>query len=209
MNLHKSNTSAAAASATTAYQKKFCGICKAVGKSEEEYTSHFTKSAPGPKGVVICPIILSSVCKCCSKQGHFADHCPKRAEIDFAQKKANAKPSNVAVVVRVKSDSVASSSVNKSSMSVVNRFTLLRDLEDDTEPVLSTPAKKTFASILASPPCAPVKKSACSEIVSLRPSVPVSVKLITVLPVIPKANQTRRSWADTTDSDSGEDEDDE
>ena len=198
MNMNKSNTSAA-------YQKKFCGICKAVGKSEEEYSSHFTKSAPGPKGVVTCPVILSSVCKCCFKQGHFADHCPKRA-VQNETNNANAKAKKVInVTVTVNN--------NKSSMNVVNRYNILRDLEDDTEPepVISTPAKKTFASVLASPPSAPVKKSACSEIVHNVPNVPtvpVSVKLTTVLPLIPKANQTRRSWADTTDSDSGEDEDD-
>ena len=187
-----------------AKNKKFCGICKAVGKSEEEYSSHFTKSAPGPKGVVTCPLILSSVCKCCSKQGHFADHCPKRAEIEHIQKKA--KTINVEIRIKSKPNSsvsaTATATISKSSVSSNNRFHLLRDLDDDDvqqseHVIVSSPAKKTFASVLASAPCAPIKKPV-SEI------LPVPVKLTTMFPVIPK---TRRSWVDMMDSDS-EDEDD-
>jgi len=173
--------------------KKFCGICKAVGKSEEEYSSHFTKSAPGPKGVVICPLILSSVCKCCSKQGHFADHCPKRAEIEHIQKKTTTI--NVEIRIKTKPNSSTAATISKYSGSN-NRFHLLRDLEDDDVQqseavVVSSPAKKTFASVLAS---APVKK-------------PVSEMRAIPFSVIPKTNnQTRRSWVDMMDSDS-EDED--
>jgi hypothetical protein len=161
--------------------KKFCGICKAVGKSEEEYSSHFTKSAPGPKGVVICPLILSSVCKCCSKQGHFADHCPKR------------KPINVEIRIKSKPNS---STAAKSSGSN-NMFHLLRDLEDDdvqSEPVVTGPAKKTFASVLASAP-PPMKKHV---------SVSVSSSEVRSIPFLP--NKPRRSWVDMMDSDS-DDED--
>jgi hypothetical protein len=161
--------------------KKFCGICKAVGKSEEEYSSHFTKSAPGPKGVVICPLILSSVCKCCSKQGHFADHCPKR------------KPINVEIRIKSKpNSSVTASTISKSSGSN-NMFHLLRDLDDDvqqSEPVVTGPAKKTFASVLAS---APIKK-------------PVSLSVSEVRSIHFLPNKPRRSWVDMMDSDS-EDED--
>lgn len=169
--------------------ERFCGVCKKAGKSEEEYTSHFTKSAPGPKGVTTCPLILASVCKCCFKQGHFADHCPKRAEIDHIQNKCK--------TINIRIQTNKPNSIRYEALSSENRFHVLRDLEDDVDPVIvvsSTPAKKTFASVLACPPCAPVKKTqSCPAYI-----VPVKMDRL------PKMNQTRKSWADTTDSDSEE-----
>lgn len=56
-------------------QKKYCKVCHKAGKSEKEYTSHFTKSVPGDKGIVVCPTILRNLCVKCNKHGHFSDHC--------------------------------------------------------------------------------------------------------------------------------------
>jgi len=56
-------------------EKKYCGVCHKAGKSEKEYTNHFTKSSPGPSGVVICPTILTNHCRRCNGYGHFSDHC--------------------------------------------------------------------------------------------------------------------------------------
>jgi hypothetical protein len=69
-------------------QKKFCSVCKKAGKSEREYTSHYTKSVPGPKGIPTCPIILSSECTFCHQKGHWAseDHCPALIEKKRMQK---------------------------------------------------------------------------------------------------------------------------
>ena len=55
--------------------KKYCGVCHKAGKPANEYESHYTRSIPGPNGVITCPIILSAVCNSCGKSGHFADHC--------------------------------------------------------------------------------------------------------------------------------------
>jgi Nanos RNA binding domain len=64
-------------------QKKYCSVCHKAGKSEKEYTSHFTKSVPGPSGIVVCPTILRNLCNKCNKYGHFSDHC-KEIRVDFA-----------------------------------------------------------------------------------------------------------------------------
>jgi hypothetical protein len=56
-------------------ETKFCGVCKNAGKSESEYTSHYTKSVPGPKGIVVCPTILKNRCNKCDQFGHFSDRC--------------------------------------------------------------------------------------------------------------------------------------
>lgn len=55
--------------------KKYCGVCHKAGKPASDYESHYTRSVPGPSGVITCPIILSAVCKSCGKSGHFSDHC--------------------------------------------------------------------------------------------------------------------------------------
>ena len=56
---------------------KFCAYCKAKGLSEAEFTSHFVKDAPGPKGKVCCPELLKNECGYCHEIGHTPKHCPK------------------------------------------------------------------------------------------------------------------------------------
>lgn len=53
----------------------FCPVCKAAGKSQEEYTSHFVKDRPG--GTVVCPILLNQECSYCHEKGHTPKYCPK------------------------------------------------------------------------------------------------------------------------------------
>jgi len=56
----------------------YCDTCYRKGLSEKEYTSHYTKSEPGPRGVVVCPTILNTVCRACGGKGHWASEkfCP-------------------------------------------------------------------------------------------------------------------------------------
>jgi hypothetical protein len=65
--------------------KKYCGVCHKAGKPASEYESHYTRSVPGPNGVITCPIILSAVCKSCGKSGHFSDHCNVKKRISNNQ----------------------------------------------------------------------------------------------------------------------------
>ena len=59
----------------TKVNKPYCKVCHDSGKSEAEYTSHFVKSEPGPKGVVVCPVLLGSMCNYCKQKGHTLKHC--------------------------------------------------------------------------------------------------------------------------------------
>lgn len=54
--------------------KPFCNVCKAAGK---EYNNHFTRSKPGPDGVIVCPHLLSIECGYCHEKGHTPKYCPK------------------------------------------------------------------------------------------------------------------------------------
>jgi hypothetical protein len=68
--------------------KPFCKVCHDAGKSEKEYTNHFVKSEPGPKGKVVCPTLLAQECRYCFNQGHTAGYCPVIAANKAAEEKA-------------------------------------------------------------------------------------------------------------------------
>lgn len=68
----KTSRNTASVSAT---EKPFCGVCFNSGKTEKEYTSHYTKSVPGAKGLVCCPTILQHTCEYCKEKGHFKANC--------------------------------------------------------------------------------------------------------------------------------------
>ena len=54
----------------------FCKFCKDAGKTQREFTSHYTKDKPGKGGKVVCPTILGNECRYCHKTGHAKSHCP-------------------------------------------------------------------------------------------------------------------------------------
>jgi Nanos RNA binding domain len=57
-------------------RKPFCKVCQDSGKSESEYTSHYTRSSTEKNSVVVCPTLLSMECKYCYKSGHTVKYCP-------------------------------------------------------------------------------------------------------------------------------------
>jgi hypothetical protein len=124
-------------------KKSFCGVCKNAGKSESEYTNHYTKSSPGPRGVVVCPTILQATCAYCRRVGHFKNKCPVLLEKGRSQKKATVSPA-----------------VSQTAMPPIrsNLFDALsfedEDEDEHEEPVVSTVApisnKMSYASILLS-----------------------------------------------------------
>jgi len=64
--------------------KPFCKVCRDAGKTEAEYTSHFVKSEPGPRGKVVCPTLLNLKCTYCQENGHMVSYC-----IQLQQNKKN------------------------------------------------------------------------------------------------------------------------
>ena len=71
------NTNYSRQSSTAAAVKPFCKVCQDAGKPESEYTSHFVKDEPGPKGKVVCPTLLSQACRICNETGHTSSYCTK------------------------------------------------------------------------------------------------------------------------------------
>jgi len=56
-------------------KKPFCKVCFDAGKTEKEYTSHYVRSEPGPKGKVVCPTLLKQECTYCRSIGHTPKFC--------------------------------------------------------------------------------------------------------------------------------------
>lgn len=127
--------------ASQSVDKKFCGVCKNAGLSEREYTSHFTKSVPGPKGIVVCPTILQNVCSFCKCQGHFKANCSelKRMNRRIREDEVAAKRSHYAT---------ATASVSKKKQTQ-NRFAALDSDEEEEQTIHVNVSAKTFASIAA------------------------------------------------------------
>ena len=89
--------------------KPFCGTCKNAGRPYSEYTSHFTKSVPGPHGIVTCPLILSSVCGNCQQRGHFTNFCSN----PFAPPSTDSVPSSNSRWQKPESNNVSAPSWKK------------------------------------------------------------------------------------------------
>lgn len=114
-----------------AVAKPFCGVCFKAGKSETEYTSHYTKSVPGEGGVVICPTILGNECTYCHELGHFKNACPRLASKNLDYKKSLSK--NVSTPIVKKMVTVTVPRVKTS-----NVFSALdSDSDDDNDDVKS------------------------------------------------------------------------
>jgi hypothetical protein len=56
--------------------KKYCKVCHDSGKTEAEYTSHYTRESRDPNSKIICPILKSLECRYCCKSGHTVKYCP-------------------------------------------------------------------------------------------------------------------------------------
>jgi hypothetical protein len=158
--------------------KKFCGVCKNAGLSESAYTSHYTKSVPGPQGIVICPTILANECSFCYERGHFKSACPKLAEKEKMQKrvtiqeKPQYKKKSEQPNIPVSRGGFSALADSDSDSDTVDRtIGKKRKIEEPikeawpllsgTQPATVKPEKPTFASIIAAP--APVKKEDTSR----------------------------------------------
>ena len=80
--------------------KKNCTFCKAAGKPESEYTTHFVKDQSGPNGKVVCPFLLSQKCRYCKETGHTPKYCKKLAETKQRRTKTARAPTPFCSVCR-------------------------------------------------------------------------------------------------------------
>jgi hypothetical protein len=144
---------------------KFCKICKDMGKSMEEYTSHYVRETPDPTSKVVCPVLIAAVCRYCKAGGHTVKHCPKIA----AKNRQEAKNLNQHIISKSYCVPVTDSKKNTkptdkmSSVYAVLDFS--SDEEEEEEEVVVTPQATdnvvSYASILNK---APQKSTTPSQI---------------------------------------------
>ena len=118
-------------------------------RSYSEYTSHYPKDQPGPKGRVICPTILSTECSYCHAIGHAKNHCPKlhkRKNCDnhvnngrFAPKKRPQFQMNNRWNT-VQKQKLKRSTAPKKAMAFQNKYAML--MEDDVVETTTFPLPK-------------------------------------------------------------------
>ena len=142
---------------TAAKKTPYCDTCYRKGVSEKEYTSHYTKSEPGPRGVIVCPTILNSLCRACGGKGHWASEkfCP------LMRREARNKEREQKVVL-------APVVVKKTNQ---NRFAALFD--DEGEAVVAAPvvAAPVVAPVVVAPVVAPDSKRVSWSDMAKKPAV--------------------------------------
>jgi hypothetical protein len=107
-------------STTAIIQKKHCKVCQDAGKTEAEYTSHFTRETADPTSRVICPTLLAQECRFCFKKGHTVKYC-KRAKESNDRKLHQHNPKPAAI-----------QSTKKQQPIVTNSFAAAFDSEDES-----------------------------------------------------------------------------
>jgi hypothetical protein len=133
-------------------EKKFCGVCHKAGLSEKDYTSHFTKSTPGPHGIVTCPTILNNECSFCFQFGHFKSACPAIAAKEKREKKISYEER------RHDMKRTASVAATKPKPESINRFSALHiDSDEEVAPVCGKRKNATTDAIIAGPKPVDVK----------------------------------------------------
>ena len=198
--------------------KKYCGVCHKAGKTANEYESHFTKSVPGPAGVVTCPMILASLCKRCGNVGHFSDHCTLKQNLPFKNNRlstiATAAPLATAArpLSRLSGNGFALLSVMDSDdddvvMPVVKR----PKISVEKEIISLAPNGVSFATILLKPAPVSVPVSVPGTALKLSPNLQrllsseQSERLLLAEKIFAERKRKPCSWADS-DSDSDGDE---
>lgn len=192
--------------------KKYCGVCHKAGKPASEYESHYTKSVPGPTGIVTCPMILASVCNRCGQSGHFSDHCTIKKNMPFKNNRLSAAPAPVRAI--------AATAVRRSE----NGFAALAALDDDevVMPVVKRPkitVEKeiaslapngvSFASMLLKPAPVPIVETGFKISPKLQTLLASekSEKLLLAEKIF--AERKRCSWAESSSDEESECDEDE
>ena len=57
----------------------FCGHCKNIGKTEREYTSHYSHKTQSQNSPLTCPELLKKVCTRCASRNHTFDKCKNQS----------------------------------------------------------------------------------------------------------------------------------
>jgi hypothetical protein len=139
--------------------KKFCKVCKDAGKSESEYTSHFTRETNDPNAKVVCPTLLSLECRFCHKNGHTVKYCSVLQDREKLQKRQEKEQRYVSKRIE---QSVPSKPIKKTSTNV------FAFLESDSEEEV---AKEEFPALAPVSVAKPANKLSYAGALVSKPSL--------------------------------------
>jgi hypothetical protein len=181
--------------------KKFCKICQDAGKSELEYTSHYSRETPDPKSKVVCPTLIAQDCRYCFKKGHTVKYCPTIKQNEKYKRR------NEAFDKYNQQKISATESKGKTKETAKNIFAALCDDEESD----SSDEKEEFPTIteqVAIPeqaPAATISRN-YAEVAAKMPEIETPVAKADPVPIQKKAQETYRSkWA-ALESDDEEDD---
>ena len=190
-------------------KKPFCKVCHDAGKTEAEYTSHFVRSLPDFNGntKVTCPVLAATECRYCYKMGHTTKFCPVIEENNKRAKKE--KP--VAIQAHKYEQRAASTMVSAPMVEKKygGAFAAFGD-ESDPEGDKPEPKQVVVAVVDDFPALIGQKKEVTSvakavswAAIAEKPAAPVLKPIVKPTPQI-----VTKKWADYSDSDSEEEEED-
>lgn len=191
--------------------KAHCKVCQDAGKTEAEYSSHFTRETRDPNSRVICPTLLDLKCRYCFNTGHTVKYCKELKKKERttehqnrpseAPKKATGKNNNPNNIFLVLDSEDESEDDNKPVM----KKTRMPELQEQfpamsaSKPIQLQSVSTSYADILTKPVEAKVQQVPRSVPASKAPrSAPWASKVTTTTP-------TQMNWADCV-SDSEDEE---
>jgi len=101
--------------------RRSCKHCKNLGKTEQEYTSHWTRASMKPDAPITCPEILKIECAYCHGIGHMASeiHCPLLKSLKKEEKKREFEEARRATLPERAVRSTAAAQKRLSSFSLI------------------------------------------------------------------------------------------
>jgi len=198
---------------------KYCKVCHDAGKSEAEYQSHFTRENREPNSKVVCPTLLSLECRYCSNKGHTVKYCKmleKNKNMLSRQERANnyrIEPEKNAIKSKQKTNIFDNlmEEEDEEEDEDNNTTTFIRGpspVESATTSSKSINITKSYASVLSTPitKITPTPKPTPAPMDST--SQTEETKTITKARVFNVAKYIGKSWADSDDTESESDVDD-
>lgn len=187
--------------------KKFCSVCQKKGLPESVYTSHFTKTQPGDKGIVVCPTILNAKCNYCGENGHWANinYCAAMKYDEKMKAKSKVAQSTTRVLP------VATQKHNTSSK---NFYDALDSDDEDKEPA-ATNLKGVVPIVQVAPVVLPkpgvgwaemAKKAPVVSIPKPKPAELISLTEESKAAKMPLGVFTTSKWSSQESSDEGDEE---
>jgi hypothetical protein len=176
------------------------------GKTEQEYTSHFTRASPDANAPITCPTILAIECRYCKGQGHTPKYCPvlkeKEKQTERRERVMRIERENM---IKMQQASKRAEKKEKNSFAA-----LMSDSEDesDAEEEEYVPVSTKWAEVAAAAPKPlPEKKTIDMQVLGGNTlSYDTSSRIACPSPKVEQPRRRIINWAEEESSDEEDEE---